>query len=824
MGGGFKPGIPNKRDLTPPCVAGTPANATFVEIRNVTMAGSTMIVEDCSTNYAQINGGGVFPNGQNCDLTRNIFDPAGPRVANVTCPSCIRGVFVEIDRDWNASKTAPPMIGVNGTSERIDVQGFLYWNPDEVGEAWHLYSGWEIHPLTAWRRSGQTGHDFYLANRRLLSVQFGSSSPTNLFLGSLGGFQGTVSLATSASDAGIVVSLSTTSVHLNSTGWGSSAQPVLTVSAPGATPGAYLVTVTGTSGSITRASLLTVIVTKPDFTISASPDSFTLEAGTAADSQITLTSLSGFTGAIALTTPSFRGITFSINPTTMNLSAGSQNSSTITISTAPDADPGVYTVAVSGTAGTLSHSAKIPVEILTPAPLQGFDISASPSSISFVQGETGSADIILTSINSFTGNVTLTESFSPPNGLSCSLSVIEVTLGSSAHSLLSCTGTAGAYNVLIVGNGGSFSRTLNVAVDINEPPSITATLETVTVNAWVTGTSIITASNFHGIMYLEVSSSPGGGLSCSLDPGSLTSDEDAALLSCFGSAGTYTVTVTGTTNVESTETTITYVVEDFSLTVTPAVIALNPGISGSATVLMKSVNGFNATVTLGTAASPADGLICSMASTSINLDTSAATLLQCTGSPGFYSVTVTATSNSLQHRGRLSVTVSDFALYLAKSSMTIQAGQKTRSTVRVGGLNGFQGEVTLSADSSTAGIDGFVDPRRVTISGQQFATAVLTVSVASSVHPGDYPLMVSARNGPAYHSMNISITVLAETTGSSAGPSPIFGLDPFQFSLSLFSLAVMTIITVTFVTLFRRRRGSMSQGHSFPEEYDSTSE
>jgi hypothetical protein len=36
---------------------------------------------------------------------------------------------------------------------RVDVQGFVYWDPDHVNAAFHFYSGWEIHPLSAWRVS-----------------------------------------------------------------------------------------------------------------------------------------------------------------------------------------------------------------------------------------------------------------------------------------------------------------------------------------------------------------------------------------------------------------------------------------------------------------------------------------------------------------------------------------------------------------------------------------------------------------------------------------------------------------------------------------------
>jgi hypothetical protein len=75
---------------------------------------------------------------------------------NVTipCPACyLHKIHVEIDMYWNASKTAPRMIP---TGTLIDVQGFVYWDPNHVTDAGHSYSGWELHPFTAWRISGTT--------------------------------------------------------------------------------------------------------------------------------------------------------------------------------------------------------------------------------------------------------------------------------------------------------------------------------------------------------------------------------------------------------------------------------------------------------------------------------------------------------------------------------------------------------------------------------------------------------------------------------------------------------------------------------------------
>src|SRR5438093_821777 len=58
-------------------------------------------------------------------------------------------IYAVIDGDWNASGTAPPIPPNPG--QLIDVQGFVYWDADSLNFSTHNWSGWELHPFTAWR-------------------------------------------------------------------------------------------------------------------------------------------------------------------------------------------------------------------------------------------------------------------------------------------------------------------------------------------------------------------------------------------------------------------------------------------------------------------------------------------------------------------------------------------------------------------------------------------------------------------------------------------------------------------------------------------------
>ncbi len=120
-GGGFKPGVPDRRDATPPCqVNGVP---TLVELRRVKMGSCHKINRDG-------------------DWSCTLHDPSRP-AGNHNRLHIETGRNVRAMGDWSV----PP----GGTL--LDVQGFVFWDPSHTDAKWHGYTGWELHSFTAWRRS-----------------------------------------------------------------------------------------------------------------------------------------------------------------------------------------------------------------------------------------------------------------------------------------------------------------------------------------------------------------------------------------------------------------------------------------------------------------------------------------------------------------------------------------------------------------------------------------------------------------------------------------------------------------------------------------------
>ena len=126
-GGRFQPhlrGLAQQHLLDPPCtVEGTP---TFVEVDDVVI--TTMP-----------NRSGDADDSLNLTQTR-------PDIAN----PYMKTLHAEIDGTWIVAGVNPPLWPA-ALGTRLDVQGFVYWDISHVHDAWHQYSGWELHPVAAWR-------------------------------------------------------------------------------------------------------------------------------------------------------------------------------------------------------------------------------------------------------------------------------------------------------------------------------------------------------------------------------------------------------------------------------------------------------------------------------------------------------------------------------------------------------------------------------------------------------------------------------------------------------------------------------------------------
>ena len=230
----------------------------------------------------------------------------------------------------------------------------------------------------------------------------------------------------------------------------------------------------------------------PSFTLSDSPSSLTItQGGAAGTSTITVTDVGGFSGSVTLAAsglPSGVTASFSPNPTT--------STSTLSLTASSTATTGTATVTITGTSGSLVATTTLALTV-NAAASPNFTISASPTSLSIVQGKNGTSTITITSQNSFSSATTLSAT-GLPSGVTAAFSTNPVTppANGSATSTLtltaSATATTGSSTVTVTGVSGSLSHSTTIALTVT---SSGGGAQIATYNATYTAPACLTAGS-----------------------------------------------------------------------------------------------------------------------------------------------------------------------------------------------------------------------------------------------------------------------------------------------------------------------------------------
>lgn len=203
------------------------------------------------------------------------------------------------------------------------------------------------------------------------------------------------------------------------------------------------------------------------------------------------------------------------------------------------------------------------------------------------------------------------------------------------------------------------------------------------------------------------------GLTCTFTTGS--ADLSSAItasdtISCSGSNGDYTVTVTATGIFTGTSHKATISVHigatSFTITPKPSSVTVNRGDSGSSTLNVKGISGFGGTVAL-TASSSQAGVAGSAPSAALTADasgygtaTSALSITVASTVPtGSYALTVNGMSGALTAMATVTVNVPglDFSVSAVPDSVAVPRGGSAVTTVVLQSIGNFQGTISLSA-------------------------------------------------------------------------------------------------------------------------------
>ena len=211
-----------------------------------------------------------------------------------------------------------------------------------------------------------------------------------------------------------------------------------------------------------------VVMPKPDFTLAANPTAIgPINTRVNGTSTITVSPIGGFSGTVTLSASPSPGLNAAIYPTSISGASGTAKL-TVNSTTA-----GSYSVTVSGTGASGTHPISISVTVAGP----DFKIALSSSTLTVAPGSSGSVTVTLTSLNGFSGTVSLTSTvsssgpqvtFNPVSVAPSSAGSATSTLSVSAMSsgVYSTPVAAGNYNVNVTGTSGSLVHSTALALTV----------------------------------------------------------------------------------------------------------------------------------------------------------------------------------------------------------------------------------------------------------------------------------------------------------------------------------------------------------------------
>src|SRR3989475_1576623 len=427
-----------------------------------------------------------------------------------------------------------------------------------------------------------------------------------------------------------------------------------------------------------------------DFTMSATSPS-TVNTGQSTSSTITVTGQSGFASVVTLTdvVPSSLSCG-AITPSSLTGSGTSTISCNSNIA-------GTYSLAVTGSSGSLVHSATIAFKFNQPVQ-PDFTIAGSiPSPVN--AGQATTSTITLTSTNGFTGTMALTDNV--PAGLSCGAITPNSLTGSGTATVSCSSSTASTYTLTITGNSGSIIHSTTATFAVVDF-IVSANPSTLALTTGISGTSTITITALNGFAgTITVTTTPSTGLSVALSTGTIRGSGTATLTGSSGAAGTYTVLVKGTSGSLTKTTTVTVSVGSQT---SPVVSAPSADAVTQLNTLTFTVTGIDSstlspTLTLSTGQLPSGASFTTVQGTSPVSGTFSWTP-SATVAPGTYNVVFTIDDGVTSTQASVAITVvasNSLPILISPSRQNATVGGTLHFSVSANDPSGVGGPIILSA-------------------------------------------------------------------------------------------------------------------------------
>jgi uncharacterized repeat protein (TIGR01451 family) len=411
-----------------------------------------------------------------------------------------------------------------------------------------------------------------------------------------------------------------------------------------------------------------------------------------------------------------------------------------------------------------------------------FDITVTPGSRSVLQGESADFTVKVNAVNGFAGNVNLTAT-GLPDGTTANFNPSEVQAGNQSILTLTTAATTptGTYTVTITGTSGELTHSTTLNLTVNEPfpnPDFTITAEpsmrtleqgesaeyTINVNA---------LNDFSGKVNVTASGLPDG-TTANFSPSEVQAGNQSILTLTTAAttpAGTYTVTITGTSGELSHSTTLSLTVNepsvnpDFTITAEPSMQTLEQGETTNYTISVNALNGFAEQVRLVIPRLP-EGITINFQPAKIFPDNqSILTIFTSPITPtGTYNLNVTGTAGEITRSVWIKLKVNerslepDFNIVVDPLSRTLFQGQSTDYKITLSPLDGFSEEVGFSLKGLPTGVKAIFQPEKIQAEGQ----STLTISTTEKAAVGSYSLILTAKSPTSGLSHDVTITLEIE--------------------------------------------------------------
>ncbi|MDT4936088.1 MAG: bacillopeptidase, partial [Pseudonocardiales bacterium] len=341
-----------------------------------------------------------------------------------------------------------------------------------------------------------------------VTVSPGGTAAYTVSVAGVNGFQGDVALTLTGLSSSQASATFTPDVVAGGSG---SSQLAVTTAATIA-PGTYPLTITATSGPITRTASTTLVVpAPPDFSIAASPSSQAVAPGGSASFAVDVSAMNGFASDVAL---SLSGLPAAVGSATLSPAVvTAAGNSQLVINSSTTATPGSYPLTVTGTSGSLVRSVSVTLVISAPP---DFSVAVTPGTRAVVAGSTGAYTVNVGALNGFAAGVTLSLSGLPAAVGTAGFSPTVVAGAGNAQLTIATAASApsGSYPMTITGTSGmtTHSATATLVVPARDF-TLSASPSSITIYRTQTASYLISVApsgGFTGSVSLSVTGLPGG--------------------------------------------------------------------------------------------------------------------------------------------------------------------------------------------------------------------------------------------------------------------------------------------------------------------------